>query len=334
MQRPSTLLMMLSTLLIAEPAFAQATSPQDAARSIGEEGLALFGKGQWQEAFDHFRKAEELFHAPTLVLYMARCKVGLNQWLEARDLYRRIDNEKLPAHASAAFVSAKKQAAQELAALMPQIPVLVLLVENAPESGVQIRLDGHEVDPYRLRNGMEVNPGEHVVHVSAPGRETAVQTVNTAPGQASRSSVSLVAATEVSKAIPADNKPSAPPPPPADPFARVDPLWVGIGAGATVVAATVGVIGVVVANNAASDLDDLARTCPLACPKDDWDAANNERVTYTNLAFLSFITAGVAAVATGSYLGVTLLEGDDGTAKAAIVPAGPGVGGLSVTGKW
>lgn len=339
LRRTFALLAVLSTSLMAQPVWAQpAASRQDMARSMGEEGLALFGKGQWQESFDRFQKAEELFHAPTLVLYMARCKVNLNQWLEARALYRRIDSEKLPVNASAAFVSAKKQAAEELATLMPKIPVLVLQVENAPENGVQIRLDGHETEPDRLRNGLEVDPGEHVAHISAEGRNPTTHTLLVQPAKTTRSSVALVIATEISEAIPTDNKPPAAPAAPSDPLERVDPLWVGIGAGATVAAATAGVIGVVLSNGAASDMNGLANDSNCtnhwnAC-LDDWDAANDNRVDYANFAVWSFVTSGVAALATGAYLGVVIFEGEEDAPKAAVVPAGPGLGGVSVTGTW
>ncbi|MCK6587495.1 MAG: hypothetical protein L6Q76_07910, partial [Polyangiaceae bacterium] len=65
-----------------------------------EEGLRLYKAQQWQEAFDKLRRAEELRHSPTRVLYMARCQYKLGKLLESRALYERVLREKLPKNAA------------------------------------------------------------------------------------------------------------------------------------------------------------------------------------------------------------------------------------------
>ena len=59
---------------LACPSFAHAAEPApselltDAARSKAEAGLALFQQARWSEAYENFRIAEELFHAPSLLM--------------------------------------------------------------------------------------------------------------------------------------------------------------------------------------------------------------------------------------------------------------------------
>ncbi|WP_437575298.1 tetratricopeptide repeat protein [Sorangium sp. So ce887] len=126
------------TLLAAAPALAAkppdgaSAEAQQLARTRAHEGLKLYGADRWQEAFEVFKEADGLYHAPTLVLYMARCQRKLGQLGAARDLYEQVLAEPLPEDPPRAFLDARKDAETELAAVratleapaasQPQVP--------------------------------------------------------------------------------------------------------------------------------------------------------------------------------------------------------------------
>ncbi|WP_438023936.1 tetratricopeptide repeat protein [Sorangium sp. So ce233] len=121
------------TLLAAAPALAAEPPPEGAsadaqqlARTKAHEGLKLYGADRWQEAFDAFQEADRLYHAPTLVLYMARCQRKLGNLEGARALYEQVLEERLPEDPPPAFLEARKDAETELAgvrdALKPAAP--------------------------------------------------------------------------------------------------------------------------------------------------------------------------------------------------------------------
>ncbi|AUX46588.1 hypothetical protein SOCE26_080940 [Sorangium cellulosum] len=103
--------------LSAEPPARAAGDAQQLARAKGHEGLKLYGADRWQEALEAFQEADRLYHAPTLVLYMARCQRKLGKLEEARALYEQVLGEPLPDDPPPAFLEARKDAEVELAAV-------------------------------------------------------------------------------------------------------------------------------------------------------------------------------------------------------------------------
>src|SRR5262249_5440698 len=57
------------------------------ARTIGEEGLALYDQGRYIEALDRFQSASALVKAPTLDLMAARCLTKMGRLVEASERY-------------------------------------------------------------------------------------------------------------------------------------------------------------------------------------------------------------------------------------------------------
>jgi len=75
----------------------------EAGRHPGEAALA--GK-DYTTAADRYARADAIFHAPTLLLGLARAEVGLGRLVEAEETYRRIVAEGLPPKPTPAFVAA------------------------------------------------------------------------------------------------------------------------------------------------------------------------------------------------------------------------------------
>ncbi|WP_437809438.1 tetratricopeptide repeat protein [Sorangium sp. So ce1078] len=132
------------TLLAAAPALAApppdgaSAEAQQLARTRAHEGLKLYGADRWQEAFEVFKEADRLYHAPTLVLYMARCQRKLGQLEAARDLYEQVLAEPLPEDPPPAFLDARKDAETELAAVRAALeaPAAKTPPATAPAPGV------------------------------------------------------------------------------------------------------------------------------------------------------------------------------------------------------
>ena len=86
-------------LLLARARLAHAednASDRATARGLAGEGYAALEKKDYVTAEDRFRRADELVHAPTLVLDRARALVGLGRFGEAYAAYDSIIRETLP----------------------------------------------------------------------------------------------------------------------------------------------------------------------------------------------------------------------------------------------
>lgn len=92
---------------------------RERARTLANKGYALFEAGKHEEALKAFEEAERSFHAPTLMLMIARTHALLNHPAEARTVYQHILDEKLANYAPPEFFDAQEKARKELAALPP-----------------------------------------------------------------------------------------------------------------------------------------------------------------------------------------------------------------------
>ena len=184
---------------------------QDVARAKAEEGLALYGEKKWAEAYERFRIAEDLFHAPTLVLFMGNCQRELGDLLRARALYKRIADEPLPEDAPDAFRDAVATAAKHLQGLDSRIPTLAVSVEGAPAERARVRVDGAEVTADA--EPLSLNPGSHRVVATAPGFTAIERDVELAEG--AREAITL--RFDKAPVAPVLPPPEPPRPPPEEP---------------------------------------------------------------------------------------------------------------------
>ncbi|AKT38668.1 tetratricopeptide repeat protein [Chondromyces crocatus] len=104
------------------PASAPVAGDRERARALANEGFGHFEAGKYEEALKAFEEAERNFHAPTILLMVARSHVQLGHHQEARAVFQRIIDEKLANYAPAEFFEAQQQARTEIAALPPASP--------------------------------------------------------------------------------------------------------------------------------------------------------------------------------------------------------------------
>ncbi|MFT3771993.1 MAG: tetratricopeptide repeat protein [Minicystis sp.] len=312
-------LLLAASLLVTAPALAgpggDRSDPRVAARALAEHGHALYEAGKYAEAIDVFQQADKLFHAPTIVLALARAHAASGKLVQARALYQRVADEKLAVGSPAAFVEAQRVAREQIAALDGRIPALQILVRGGGGRGLRVTLDDAEVEGYRPDRSLPVDPGAHRITVIPSGGVGVSRTVDLREG--ARAVVEI----ELPGAGPIVTRQPLPPSPAPRPW--LVPALMGFGVGAVGLGLGIGA-GVVTLNRAAA----LRARCPghVCAPsaqnRSDISAANGMAAAST----VGFVLSGVG-VATGVVL-LAVKPGAPAKARAAI-DVGPGSIGVS-----
>jgi hypothetical protein len=264
------------------PAAAEPTTAdkQAAARVKAEQGLKLFGAGQWDEAYEAFHQADALFHAPTLALYMARCQRQAGKLIEARATYGRLVAEPVPADAPPAFVEAHTSAKNELEKLLTLIPRAQFVVVDVPRASVELTLDGAPL----AESSKELNPGPHTLEIRGGANEHNTKSFVLVEGPNPKIEILL-------RPPPPAGAVAAPPPPgPVLPGALV----LGIGGAALVAGAVTG--GLTLSKASAVKAQCMGIMCPASV-----EGAAHTASTLGNVSNAMFIAGGVLA-ATGAVL--------------------------------
>lgn len=138
---------------------------RDAARTLAEQGFERFQQRKYREAIVLFSKAEERFHAPTHVAYIARSHEKRGELLEAAALYRKLLAEALPRDAPQPFRDAQSEAGPALDAILRRTPRLRVDVTGAAAAQATITAADRAVVP---STPTPWNPGTVVIRVTAP----------------------------------------------------------------------------------------------------------------------------------------------------------------------
>jgi hypothetical protein len=151
-------------LVLTMPSSASGDESGDEAIRLGKIGLERFERADWEGALESFVQADSSFHSPVFVMYKARCLRNLGRLVEARDVYAALLAEPLSADAPPPWVTAHATATTELAALVGEIPRIVVSLHD-PTSTSELFLDGARIEPEIT---LPANPGAHLL--SARGR--------------------------------------------------------------------------------------------------------------------------------------------------------------------
>lgn len=147
-------------LFAASPARAQ---PDDAtrlrARTLGEEGNALFDNGDYRGALDRYERAAVLVNVPTLGLWAARCLEKLGRLVEASERYLVVSRAVVEPEAPDVHKEAVVSAREERDALLPRIPSITVTLSGATRAAVT--LDGKAFPAVLLGVRAPIDPGTH-----------------------------------------------------------------------------------------------------------------------------------------------------------------------------
>jgi hypothetical protein len=158
-----------------------------AAQALFEEAGALYRAGKFAEACPKLATSQRLDPALGTLLNLGRCyeKIGLtvSAWLAYVDAATTAKNGAQPDRERTA-----REAAARLAPLLPRLVVVVAAEASAP--GLEVKRDGVSLSPGLWNQGTPIDPGDHLIAFSAPGKrsrsakvhaEPAVETTVTAP---------------------------------------------------------------------------------------------------------------------------------------------------------
>jgi hypothetical protein len=185
--RPLVVACLVATLT---PTLASADSVEDQAiaRSLAGDGLEALKKGDFKTAEDRFRRAEQLFpDPPTITLGLARSLKGQKRYVAAQEAYNRIVRRGKRAGDSAAFEKSVDDAIAEKDEIAKLIGSLTINVKGAEKPSVT--LDGAPVNAATLGVRRPIDPGQHEIKVSAPGKLDARRVVTV--GEAGSTSVDI-----------------------------------------------------------------------------------------------------------------------------------------------
>lgn len=310
----------ISMVFIANTSNAQSKEAQ--AEALFHQGVELMNAGQFEKACPKFEDSQRTDPSSGTLLNLASCYERTNRPASAWATYK------------AAAALAEKQGQSDRVAtanarigeLQPGLPKLRILAEPTP--GLVVKRNGLEIGASSLNEPIFVDPGEHKLEASAPGRKSWSEsiTIPSGPGEKSISVPALGQSDE-------DISPSGPPKNESSGMRTASYVLGGFGLAAI---AAGGVFG----GLAMSERNKADPLCPnKKCSKEGFDLIETAKTK----ALVSTLGFGVGAAALGA--GVTLFflsrpsssesEKAPSSPAARILPAlGPGGAGFAVLGSF
>lgn len=177
--RIALLLGMTSTSLRAEETSAENKA---AARDLALQGIQLAQNGQCAEAINPLSRAEDLYHAPTILTWIGQCQIELGQLVEGTETLNRVVRERTSADSPEAYIQAKQKAARLIETTRPKIAKLTIVVTPSDIQDLVLSVGDKKISNALVGAPRPTDPGRYVVTVSAPGYKEAKQEIEVAAG--------------------------------------------------------------------------------------------------------------------------------------------------------
>jgi len=302
-------------LALSAQALAQSDIERATAREAASSGLSAFQAGHYGEAADSFSRAEQLVHAPTHLLYLARSQAKLGKLIAARENYLKIEREVLAPNAPKAFSDAKTAAEAERGAVEARVAYVTINVRGSATHELSITMDGTKLPGAIVGMAMPVDPGQHVFQASEPGNESPATTVALSEGAKQAVMLALIpsATPTVHSSTVSERAPTTPSPTPLDTAASKHPLraaaYVAFGVGAVGLGG--GALFILKSAATRRDADTLYNACNAeSAPRLCSDPAQESSINAKDSDADGQRNLGVGGVVVGSLgvaTGVTLL---------------------------
>jgi hypothetical protein len=321
-------------VLVAPPSGAQTkagakpSGNRAAAEALFNQGRELMGAGKFSEACPKFEASQQLDPGLGTMLNLAECYEKTGRTASAWAEYR----EAIPlarATGSKARIDLANERAQ---ALQERLSTLTIRAMSGGDDSaeLEVRRDGVPVQPGELGSPIPVDPGEHTVEATAPGKQAWSSKVQVG-ADAAKVSVDVPVLQSASKAAtPLSAGPSSTP----EPSKPTESLSSGSAQRTTgIIAGAAGLVGVGIGSvfglQASSNWSDAKKGCaayPNACTAAALDQRSNasSQATISTIAFI----AGGALLATGIILYFTAPK------KSETVALGLGPGSAFVRGSF
>ncbi len=304
-----------------------------AAEALFDEARRLVAAGDFTTACPKFAESERLDPSVATLLNLGACYEKAGRTASAWATFREAISGAQAARRDDYLAVAQKRAA----ALEPTLPRLVITEHDSATPGLEIQRDGVAVTQAEWGVAIPVDPGDHVVAATAPGKkrwETHVSIVAGTP----TTTVDVAVLEDAPAAAPVPPVPvTAPPPtPPAD----VAPRDEGAGSsqrlaalivgGAGVVGLGVGTVFVLSAKSKYNDsLTDCVQGTPNVCSAAGVSERDSAR-SAGNVASVAF-GVGIVAITAGVVLWFTAPSGHSDAPRVGLVPT---PGGALVRGEF
>jgi hypothetical protein len=168
----------LLPLFVSGQAWAQSDSDKATARDLGQAGQGALDTKDFKRAEEAFRRADALYHAPTLTLGLARAQAGQGRVVEAWENYHRIILENVTS--PLAFAKALAEAQAEIASVENRRARVTITVPGV--DAPKVTIDDVPVRAEALGIERFIDPGPHVFKATADGYAPAVQSVTIPEG--------------------------------------------------------------------------------------------------------------------------------------------------------
>jgi hypothetical protein len=157
-------------------ASASASAQSGAADELYKAGIQLIQKNQTAAACEKFQASYSLEPLPSTLTALATCREQEGKTATAYGHFKRVaENEK-------ENPDRQKFAADRAKALEPKLIRMTIDMHDRPK-GLTITLDGKEVADAVLGISIPMDPGEHIIIATAPGKKDWMQKLNLGPSQ-------------------------------------------------------------------------------------------------------------------------------------------------------
>jgi hypothetical protein len=325
----------VATSLVLAPTFARADDTAGA-QALFNDGKKLMTSGKYADACPKLEESQRLAPAIGTKFNLADCYEHTGRLASAWAAFLSV----AAAAKNASQPQREKAARDRAAALEPKLSRMAVGVPDASKAvGMEVRRDGDVIGEAEWGEAMPVDPGEHTVTVTAPGKR-AWKAIVEVQGTASVAKVIVPplddepvapVATPTPSVTPSTT-PTATPTSPPTPTSKT-PGWVLVTAGGASLVG--GGVFWALRSSEASKLTGECGPTGQSCPP---SAANDisSGKTYDGLSVGLFVVGGACVVAGATWL-LTAGHGESAASAnaAVVVPTiGPGLAGATVAGRF
>jgi hypothetical protein len=154
-------------------------SEKETARELFRDGDEKFRAGDYEGALKSFVAADDLMRLPTTGIERGRTLLKLGKLLEASEVLQRVTRIPRAPDEIDVQQQARDEAQRLIDEVRDRIPSMQVVIIGVPEqTAVMMTVDGVEVPKSAQGFPQKVNPGKHVIRVTAPGFKPHERTVD------------------------------------------------------------------------------------------------------------------------------------------------------------
>jgi hypothetical protein len=185
-----------AALTITSLAHAQEDDPGRvaAARALFQEGVALARRGEYEQATDRFRRAQELRPAAPIAFNLASALAHQGVLVEASEILQRLLRDP---SVTGELRDSVERARQEI---IPRLARLTVRLEGDPQD-VRVEIDTRELPAAAIGVALPVDPGPHDVRAQRDGADVARDRIELAEGALGEVVLTIPARSVASEAI-------------------------------------------------------------------------------------------------------------------------------------